>query len=67
MSGGVDPIFSRHKETVRMSIVPRRKVQQEKRREERKKERKKERGGAGCLALMSASDFAIHVDGEQAR
>ena len=64
MSSGVDPIFSRHKETVRMSIVPRRKVQQEKR---RKKERKKERGGAGCLALMSASDFAIHVDGEQAR
>ena len=64
MSGGVDPIFSRHKETVRMSIVPRRKVLQEKR---RKKERKKERGGAGCLALMSASDFAIHVDGEQSR
>ena len=41
MSGGVDPIFSRHKETVRMSIVPRRKVQQEKR---TKKERKKEVG-----------------------
>jgi hypothetical protein len=44
---GVDPIFGQHKQMVRMSSVPRRKVQKEKRKEGRKKKERKIDGGRG--------------------